>query len=56
MCPWGQKEFTETPVASQKLSKPRAAIFFFFPFSLKARKEPVEKELVLAGMPTSLAP
>ena len=30
MYPWGQKEFTETPVASQKLSKPRAAIFFFF--------------------------
>lgn len=51
----GPKEFTETPVASQKLSELRAAPPPFF-FLLKARKEPVEEELVLAGVPTRLAP
>lgn len=29
-CPWGQEEFTKTPVASQKLSELRAANFFLF--------------------------
>lgn len=35
MCPWGQEEFTETSVASQKLSELRAANFFLFSKSQK---------------------